>query len=246
MIIAGNWKLNLGPDEAKSLIEQITEATTDEAQNQIIVFPSALAISASLQARDKSNIKIGIQNTHSSASGAFTGENSASVFKSMGGNIVLLGHSERRQLFSENNDSLAAKLTFIESENLEIMFCVGETLEDREAGKVEQILEEQIEPLKALSTLNKNLYVAYEPVWAIGTGKVASPEIVKETHKILRNSLSKKFGPLATSIPLLYGGSVKPENASELSKIDMVDGFLIGGASLKKDSFMGIVENSGL
>jgi triosephosphate isomerase (TIM) len=237
---AANWKLHKTPAEAKAYFEAIKKNTNEQNINhdesEFIFFPTA----SSWQAASESlNTKYswGAQNVFSQASGAYTGENSAEVLKAIGGRYVLIGHSERRHLFSEPESLLKEKLSYVLSLDLIPVFCVGEKLEERQAGKTNQVLQGQLHSVLSGQNSNKKIIVAYEPVWAIGTGQVATPAQVADTHAVIKNMLSELGFAHA---PLLYGGSVKPENSKALLEIKNVDGFLIGGASLDPKQFLAI------
>lgn len=201
-------------------------------QAEMIFFPSSLCVEAAVESTKGSNIQIGIQNTYPKAEGAFTGENSSVVAQKMGCQAVLIGHSERRTLFQEN-EILADKVQYVQSLGLKAMLCVGETLEQREKNQTEAVLADQLDKCLAKATL-ENLVIAYEPVWAIGTGKTASSAQAEEAHKFIANYLEKKN---FKNVAILYGGSVKPENAAELMAQPHISGFLVGGASLDPESF---------
>lgn len=236
---AANWKLFKSPKETREFFTQWGEAF-QASKDEVVFFPSAISIEAAsvsiqkLQA--KYELSFGVQNAYFQAQGAFTGENSATVLKELGGKYVLIGHSERRQLFGEQNELLADKVAFTQSLGLVPMLCVGETLQEREANKTKVVLKTQLTAGLAKADKSKGLVVAYEPVWAIGTGKVATPEQVQETHKDVFDILQG----LGFTAPILYGGSVKPDNAAGLIQIPHVDGFLVGGASLEVASFQKI------
>lgn len=199
---------------------------------EMIFFPSAMCVDAALESTRGTKIQIGIQNTYPKSEGAFTGENSSVTAQAMGCTTVLIGHSERRSLFHEN-EILAEKVHFVQSLGLKAMFCVGETLEQREKNQTENVLAEQLE--KGLATAApENLIIAYEPVWAIGTGKTATSAQAEEAHKFISAWLEKKN---FKNVAILYGGSVKPENAAELIAQPHISGFLVGGASLDPESF---------
>jgi triosephosphate isomerase len=238
-IFAANWKLFKSPKETREFFTQWKEAFQG-SKNEVVFFPSAISIEAAStsiqQIKPNYELNFGVQNAYSQAQGAFTGENSAAVVRELGGKYVLIGHSERRQLFGEKNEGLADKVAFTQSLGLVPMLCIGETLQEREAGQTKEVLKTQLTQGLAKADKTKVLVVAYEPVWAIGTGKVATPEQVQETHKDVYETL----GSLGFKAPILYGGSVKPDNAAGLIQIPHVDGFLVGGASLDVASFQKI------
>ena len=241
-IFAANWKLFKSPQETREFFSQWKEAFNG-GKNEIVFFPSAISIEAAStsiqEMHAKYELNFGVQNAFTQAQGAFTGENSAAVVKGLGGKYILIGHSERRQIFGEKNDFLAEKVAFTQSLDLVPMLCVGETLQEREANKIFEVLKTQLADGLKKAEKNKTLAIAYEPVWAIGTGKVATPEQVQQTHQDVFEILKQ----LGFSAPILYGGSVKPDNAAGLIRIPHVDGFLVGGASLEVASFKKICES---
>jgi triosephosphate isomerase (TIM) len=203
-----------------------------DLKSEMIFFPPALCIEAALNSVETTGIQIGIQNTFPKEEGAFTGENSAVAAKSMGCTTILVGHSERRTLFHEN-DILSDKVAFVQSQGLKALFCIGETLEQQEKNQTESVLADQLE--KGLAkAIAQNLMIAYEPVWAIGTGKTATAVQAEEAHFFISQWLEKNN---FKNLPILYGGSVKPENAPELISKNHISGFLVGGASLDPESF---------
>lgn len=232
-IFAANWKLFKTPQETRQFFKTFKEVSS-QSTGELVFFPSAISLEAASQELAGSKIKWGAQNCYSQASGAFTGENSAQVVKDLGGSYILIGHSERRSLFGETDTQVADKVAFVQGLGLTPMLCIGETLQEREGKKTFRVLETQLQLGLQKADKSKPLVVAYEPVWAIGTGKVATPEQVAETHTDVFNIL-KTLGFETT--PILYGGSVKPDNAAELIKQPHVSGFLVGGASLETASF---------
>lgn len=232
-IFAANWKLFKTPKETREFFAQFKEVA-NKATGELVFFPSAISLEAASTSLAGSSIKWGAQNCHYQASGAFTGENSAQVVKELGGSYILIGHSERRKIFGETDAVIAEKVAFTQSLGLTPMLCIGETLEEREASHTFRVLETQLHLGLAKADKSKPVVIAYEPVWAIGTGKVATPEQVAETHTDVFSILNK-LG-FAQS-PILYGGSVKPDNAAGLIKQPHVNGFLVGGASLEVKSF---------
>ncbi|MEK2644624.1 triose-phosphate isomerase [Bdellovibrio sp. BCCA] len=232
-IFAANWKLFKTPKETREFFAQFKEVA-NKATGELVFFPSAISLEAASTSLTGTTIKWGAQNCYFQASGAFTGENSAQVVKELGGSYILIGHSERRKIFGETDALIAEKVAFTQGLGLTPMLCIGETLEEREASHTFRVLETQLHLGLAKADKTKPVVIAYEPVWAIGTGKVATPEQVAETHTDVFNILSK-LG-FAQS-PILYGGSVKPDNAAGLIKQPHVNGFLVGGASLEVKSF---------
>ncbi len=250
IILAANWKLNKSPAETRSFFQKFLEDAKTKSfypqigkHFQIAFFPSAISLEATSQSLKGSAVRFGGQNIYSESQGAFTGENSAKVIKELNGHYALIGHSERRQYFHETNALLNKKIHHALKSDLIPMLCIGETLEERESGKTEAVLLSQLtEGLKEINSSNgKTLVVAYEPVWAIGTGKIATAEQVKDTHAFIHKTLTKLD---LSDTPILYGGSVKASNAQELIQIPNVNGFLVGGASLEVPSFLDLIQNS--
>ena len=239
-IIAANWKMNLTIDQGLVLIDEILDSSPPD-NFDIIFFPSSISLnSVSIKLKD-SGYSVGVQNIHHENSGAFTGEVSAKMVKDLDVKYAIIGHSERRQYFLETDSQVNAKINNTIIAGLCPVVCIGETLEQREAGETSDILKKQL--MSACNNIDRKLdkfIVAYEPVWAIGTGKSASLEQVKDTHKFIDSILKTLFDG---NIPILYGGSVNAENASEMYDIKNVDGFLIGGASLESNSFCQIIKN---
>ena len=249
-IVAGNWKMNTTLEEAQKLTSELMGMVADEVKGdvKVIICPPFLYLHPiKLQLGKDAKIEIGAQNSSEHASGAYTGEVSASMLKSLGIPYVIVGHSERRQYFNESSKMLAQKVDADLANNLIPIFCCGEPLEIREAGGHEELVKKQIE--QSLFHLNaealKKIVIAYEPVWAIGTGKTASTDQAQEMHLVIRNHLASKFGEeTAELVPILYGGSVKPDNAKELFACPDVDGGLVGGASLKSCDFVEIIKSA--
>ncbi|WP_299009208.1 triose-phosphate isomerase [uncultured Tenacibaculum sp.] len=247
-IVAGNWKMNKNLDEAKELIEGIKEEvkTGLEEGTRVIVAPSFVNLESAVKKTEESLVEVAAQNMHQSKSGAFTGEVSADMLTNLGVSIVVLGHSERREYFGETDELLAEKVDAALVNGLEVIFCFGELLEDRKSGNHFTVVESQVK--KALFHLKeeafKNIILAYEPVWAIGTGETASPEQAQEMHAFVREFFAKEYGKeIADTISILYGGSVKPANAKEIFSKPDVDGGLIGGAALKAEDFAAIIKS---
>lgn len=242
-IVAGNWKMNMDLAQTESLIDELTR-TLPESQAEVMIAPTFTSLYRAFQLLRTHKIEVVAQNMHFEDSGAFTGEISAAMLKSVGVNTVILGHSERRAYFGETDEILAKKVNTALKEEMEIIFCFGEELEDRKSGKHFDVVASQLK--NALFHLPadawKKIVLAYEPVWAIGTGETASPEQAQEMHEFIRKTIADGYDEqLAAGIPILYGGSVKPNNASEIFSKPDVDGGLIGGASLKADDFGAIV-----
>lgn len=244
-IIAGNWKMNKTVSEAESLSEAIKRELDSEAKVDVVLCPPFIAINAVSKAVSGTQIAVGAQNMHYEASGAYTGEISAEMLREQYCRYVILGHSERRQYFGETNESVNKKAFAALAAGLKPIVCVGESLEEREADKVEEVITTQINgSLAGLSEADfKNVVVAYEPVWAIGTGKTASPEQAQDVHAMIRGLLVKLSSQAtADTVRIQYGGSMKPSNAAELLSKPDIDGGLIGGAALDATSFIGIVK----
>ncbi|MEN0058325.1 MAG: triose-phosphate isomerase [Bdellovibrio sp.] len=235
-IFAANWKLFKTPREARDFFARFKELSV-KATGELVFFPSAFSVEAVSESVRGTSIQWGAQNCYSQNQGAFTGENSAQVMKDLGGTYLLIGHSERRKIFSEGDDLIADKVALAQSLNLIPLLCIGETLEEREGAKTFRTLETQLLLGLAKADKTKPVVIAYEPVWAIGTGKVATPEQVAETHTDVFGIL-QKMG--FEKNPILYGGSVKPDNAKGLIQQPHVNGFLVGGASLEPESFIQI------
>lgn len=240
-IFAANWKLHKNPKETRDFFTEFLKQVSPATDREIVFFPSTICLEATSQILSSSKIKWGAQNCYFEAKGAFTGETSAQTVKDLGGQYVLIGHSERRAIFSENDELIAKKVSFVQSLGLTAMLCIGETLAQREAGDTLKVLEHQLQIGLSKADKTKALVVAYEPVWAIGTGKIATSVQVAEAHLAVFQNL-QKLGFQATT-PILYGGSVKPENSKELLAIAHVDGFLVGGASLEVASFKAICQS---
>jgi triosephosphate isomerase len=247
-IVAGNWKMNNDLEASKSLVKKIAKGLKKiKVKNtRVIVAPTFVSLAKVASKVKGSKIEVAAQNMHQAKSGAFTGEVSAEMLKSVGVEIVILGHSERREYFGETDAILAKKVDAALENNMEIIFCFGEVLADRKAGKHFEVVENQIK--NALFHLDapawKNIILAYEPVWAIGTGETASPEQAQEMHAFIRKIIADEFNDdVAENVSILYGGSVNPGNAKEIFSKEDVDGGLIGGAALKDDSFLALVQS---
>ena len=243
-LIAGNWKMNLLVADGVKLVNELKPLVAKASNVEIVVCPTFPALSAVGEAVKGSNIALGGQNCYTKTSGAFTGETSPQMLQDVGCTWVIIGHSERRQYFKESDAFLNEKLKFALASGLKVMFCIGETLEEREGGKMNDVLSRQtLDGLDGLSEADfDNVAIAYEPVWAIGTGVTASPEQAQDAHAYVRGLVRGKFGAaVADKVRIQYGGSVKADNAAELMAKPDVDGALVGGAALKADSFAGIV-----
>ena len=242
-IVAGNWKMNNGLIQTETLISELKQQeTTSDAE--VMIAPTFTNLWHAFQSTKQSNIEVIAQNMHFAENGAYTGEISAGMLKSIGIQTVILGHSERRAYFNETDASLAKKVDAAMANDMRVIFCFGEELSDRKAGNEEAVVEGQIK--NALFHLGadafKHIVLAYEPVWAIGTGETATPDQAQDMHAFIRKTLAEKYGnEVAESVSILYGGSVKPNNAKEIFSKKDVDGGLIGGASLKAEDFFAIV-----
>lgn len=240
-VFAGNWKMHKGPAETTSFMTEFLKHHQPRADATVIFFPPAISLAAAaaaLQGRD--DVQLGVQNTYWEAAGAFTGEVSAVMASQAGAAFVLAGHSERRHTFGETDQEVGRKAAAALGAGVAPVACVGETLEEREAGRLEEVLLRQLDAiLDALpGDAGNTLILAYEPVWAIGTGKNATPADASEAHGVLRQRLRQRYDDAtADALPILYGGSVKPNNAAELLAADGVDGLLVGGASLDAEGF---------
>jgi triosephosphate isomerase len=245
-IVAGNWKMNKTLNEASSLVDAVLASTVEDKVQKIFFPPFPFIATVAEKIKGKSGFYVGAQNCSDQVSGAFTGEVSAAMLASAGCKYVLAGHSERRQYFNETNALCAKKIERALENNLVAVYCVGEKLEERKSNSHFTIVESQIK--EALSGFTsdqlKNIILAYEPVWAIGTGETASPQQAQEMHAHIRTVLKNMFGDKAAlSTPVLYGGSCNAQNAAELFACADVDGGLIGGASLKPDDFCKIINS---
>jgi triosephosphate isomerase (TIM) len=246
-LIAGNWKMNFGPKEARAFFTDLSTHTSSvSGDNDVLLCVPFISIESALDAARKvQGVEVGAQNLHYQANGAYTGEISATMLKEMGLKYVIIGHSERREYFGETDEILAKKVAKALETGLTPILCVGEVLAQRKAGEQNQVVETQINgALKGLDAQQiAKIVVAYEPVWAIGTGETASPEQAQEMHAYIRGKLASISNQeTADAVRILYGGSMNPKNAEELLGQPDVDGGLIGGASMKADSFNTIVE----
>ncbi len=244
-LIAGNWKMNKTASEGLSLAEELVAELGKNVDVDIVVCPPFTSLESVGKALDGSTVKLGAQNMHPEASGAFTGEVSASMLRAFFATHVILGHSERRQYFGEDDAFINKKVIAALKNQLRPILCVGETLAEREAGSTLKVVQTQLEAgLEGVSKdLATSVVIAYEPVWAIGTGKVATTEQAQEVHAFIRSLLTKLFGDqVSQKVRILYGGSMKPANAPELLAQKDIDGGLIGGASLEARSFVELVK----
>jgi triosephosphate isomerase (TIM) len=243
-MMAANWKMNKTPDETRGFFREFLPLVAGHDRDEIVVCPPYTDVAAAIESAGGSNVAIGVQNVHWKAEGAYTGEISAPMLLCLGVTHVIVGHSERRQYFGETDDTVNLRLKTALESGLTPICCVGEVLEEREAGLTDDVLRRQcVRAFHAISAKKAaKLVVAYEPVWAIGTGKTATPEIAASAHAVIRREAAEVFGEeFAGKLRILYGGSVKPDNASVLMAQEEIDGALVGGASLDPASFAGIV-----
>ena len=247
-VIAGNWKMNNDLNESKDLISKLLAGLKNTNVNcEVVICPPFTSLSEASSMIKGSAIKLGAQNLHQEENGAFTGEVSAKMLLGSGCEFVIIGHSERRNIFMESDDLLNKKIRRAIKNNLKPIFCVGELLEEREKNITNQVIESQV--LKGLEGFSveelKNLIIAYEPVWAIGTGKTATPQQAEEVHQFIRKLIEKRFSKeFADNLRILYGGSVKPDNSKDLLSQKNIDGALVGGACLNADSFLSIIKTA--
>ena len=243
-IVAGNWKMNKNAEETEDLLNDLIDKLPNDKTVEIIVAPTFINLASAVEHLEFTNIEVAAQNMHQSESGAYTGEISADMLKSVGVNTVILGHSERRAIFHETDAIISYKVDTALKHDMRVIFCFGEELKDRQDKQHFNVVENQLRD--GLFQIDKsswsNVVLAYEPVWAIGTGETASPEQAQEMHEFIRETVRKGFGSdIAEDVSILYGGSVKPENAKEIFSKPDVDGGLIGGAALKAIDFAAIV-----
>ena len=243
-VIAGNWKMNFTPAEATAFINEIKPMVAGKDNCDIVCCVPATNLCTAVEAVKGTNIKIGAQNVHFAKSGAYTGETSADMLVDLGVEYVILGHSERRDIYKEDNALINKKVKFALAKGLKPVLCIGEHLEEREAGVTEQVIKEQL--VKDLADISaedlKKIIVAYEPVWAIGTGKTATDDQAEEMHAFIRSVIAAKYGEtIAEETSILYGGSCNEKNAAELFACPDIDGGLIGGAALVAEKFLAII-----
>src|SRR5579859_1038954 len=244
-VMAANWKMYKTPDETRDYFRDFLPLVAGHDRDEIVICPPYTSVATAVEAAQGSNVAIGVQNVHWKADGAYTGEISAAMLLSLGVTHVIVGHSERRQYFGETDDTVNLRLKTALEAGLTPICCVGEVLEEREAGMCDDVLRRQcVRAFHAISAKKAaKLVVAYEPVWAIGTGKTATPEIAAQAHAVIRREAAEAFGEdFAAKLRILYGGSVKPENANALMAQEEIDGALVGGASLDPQSFEKIVK----
>jgi len=244
-VMAANWKMYKTPDETREYFREFLPMVSGHDRDEAVVCPSYTNVATAMEAARGSNVAVGAQNVHWKAEGAFTGEISAPMLLSLGVTHVIVGHSERRQYFGETDDTVNLRLKAALEAGLTPICCVGEVLEEREAGMTDDVLRRQcMRAFHAISAKKAaKLIIAYEPVWAIGTGRTATPEIAAEAHAVIRHEAAKVFGEaFAAQLRILYGGSVKPDNSAALMAQEEIDGALVGGASLDPKSFTAIVK----
>jgi len=245
-IIGGNWKMNRGtPEQTKNMLKKLKSTVKNIDNIDIVISPPFTALASAVDLTKKTNIKIGAQNMYFEDKGAYTGEISPIFLKNIGVEFVILGHSERRNIFNESDDLINKKLKKALSVNLNPIVCIGEHLDEREAGNTKSVIENQIE--NSFKKLTKEdmlkTVIAYEPIWAIGTGKTATPEQAEEIHSFIREMIASKYDHKTSNlVRIQYGGSIKPDNAEELFKMENIDGGLVGGASLEVDSLFKIIK----
>ena len=243
-IVAGNWKMNKNAEQTEDLLNELIALIPTENTAQVIVAPTFVNLASAVDHLEFTSINVAAQNMHQSESGAYTGEISADMLKNIGINTVILGHSERRAIFHESDALIANKVDTALKHEMTVIFCFGEELKDRQSKNHFNIVENQLrDGLFHINAKNwENIVLAYEPVWAIGTGETASPEQAQEMHEFIRETVRKSFGSdIAEDVSILYGGSVKPDNAKEIFSKPDVDGGLIGGAALNANDFVAIV-----
>ncbi len=243
-IVAGNWKMNKNAEETEDLLNELIDKIPHDIDAQVIVAPTFVNLASAVDHLEFTNITVAAQNMHQNENGAYTGEISADMLKSIGVDTVILGHSERRSYFHETDALLAYKVNTALAHNMKVIFCFGEELKDRQNNQHFNVVENQLrDGLFHIKNDDwNNIILAYEPVWAIGTGETASPEQAQEMHEFIRNTVRQRYESIADDVSILYGGSVKPDNAKEIFSKPDVDGGLIGGAALKADDFTAIVQ----
>jgi len=239
-----NWKMNKGPGAARDFVRSLLRTMGGAEPSELVLLPSALSASVVADDLKTTALSWGGQNCYSETQGAFTGENSPQVLAEMGAKFCLVGHSERRHVFAETDEMLRKKIATVQAQGLTPIFCVGETMDDRRWNRTQEVVLRQLKAGLQQATPDRPLWLAYEPVWAIGTGQVATTQQVEEVHDLLRRALRDWNHNAGERMPILYGGSVKPENAPALATLNNVNGFLIGGASLDPDQFLKIYHHA--
>lgn len=241
-LVAGNWKMHKTVAEGRELVVGIREGIRDITGVDVLICPPFPLLLPIAEAVDGSPIMLGAQNAHEAGHGAFTGEVSVSMLKDTGCTHVIIGHSERRHVFGEAGARLGKKVRAVVDGGLTVVYCVGETLDERESGRTHEVVETQVDEAVTTDIPADRLIIAYEPVWAIGTGKTATPDQAQDVHKLIRSKLGSTYGPaVADTIRILYGGSVKPGNAADLAAEPDIDGALVGGACLVASDFVAII-----
>lgn len=246
-MIAGNWKMNGTSDSVKTLIEGVVSGLSADQKSDVVVCAPYVYIPAVVSAATSSAVKVGAQDVSEQDKGAFTGEVSGEMIKDVGCDYVIIGHSERRSLYGETDEISAQKFVAAQRHGLTPIFCIGELLEERENGTTEAVCERQLDAVinSAGVEAMENAVIAYEPVWAIGTGKVATPEQAQAVHAFIRGKLSNLNASVAEKVQILYGGSMNPGNVADLIAQPDIDGGLIGGASLKAEDFLALCQAAG-
>lgn len=243
-LIAGNWKMNKVLDEARILAQDVVSFSSRIKGGDVVIAPPFTALKDVYEIVKGSEVKVAAQNCHYEERGAYTGEISPLMLKDVGCTYVIIGHSERRRYFAETDEIINKKIKAALKSGLKPILCVGETEEEREAGITEYVVGIQLRKALMGIEFSRDIVIAYEPVWAIGTGKNATPYEAEEVQRYIRTLLSRSYGEIAESVRILYGGSVTPQNISELISMDNVDGALVGGSSLNSDSFIAIIEKT--
>jgi triosephosphate isomerase len=246
-VIAGNWKMNNDISESQNLVSGILSGLGNDNKCDVIVCPPFTSLSEINTLIKDTQVKLGAQNVHYEDSGAFTGEISNSMLKSVGCEYVIIGHSERRTIFGENDEMINKKIKKALDSRLKVIFCIGESLEQREEGITNEVVKKQIVNglVNVTSDELSNIIIAYEPIWAIGTGKTATPEQAQEVHSFIRGLIEQFYSKESSeNLVIQYGGSVKPDNAATLLSQPDIDGALVGGACLKADSFLSIIASA--
>ena len=243
-VIAGNWKMHKTMEEARALARAVRDGAGGVSHCAVVLAPPFTSLAAVSGEIKGTSIQLAAQNVHWEPKGAFTGEISIPMLEDVGCSMVILGHSERRQHFGETDETVNRRVRAVANSSLKAIVCIGETLAERDAGRVHDVITQQL--AGGLANLTRqtlsHIILAYEPVWAIGTGRTASPEIAQEVHKAIRDWLSRQFGTeAAQEVRILYGGSVKPDNVSDLMRQPDIDGALVGGACLEVESFLRII-----
>ncbi len=245
-IIAGNWKMHKTLTEGLELVEMLKAGYEPDGYYEVVVHPPYTLLYSVSKALEESEIKLGAQNVFYEDKGAFTGEISPLMLKDLGVEYVIVGHSERRKYFHEDNETVLKKVKAVLRHGMKPIVCVGETLEERERGEAKEVVGKQLSIFREIPVGDmEDVAIAYEPVWAIGTGKTATPDTAQEMHAFIREKLEEIFNrEIALNVPILYGGSVKPNNVYDLTSEEDIDGALVGGASLDADSFLAIIKNA--